>query len=294
MEGYRMKPPVRLLVTDLDNTLFDWLAAWHAAFTAMIEKLVEISGVPRAQLLDEIRVVHQKHGTTEYAFLIEEIPSLRNGNHDATSFAPAVIAYRQARDATLMLYPGVKSTLNYLRKQGVKIVGYTESLGFYSAYRVRKLGLDGILETLYSPPDHDIPANINVTALRHYGADHYQFKYTRHEYTPRGELKPQPHLLLDIISAAGGTPDESIYVGDSLLKDVAMAQDAGVRDVFAAYGQTQHKEQYELLRRVTHWTDRDVEREKQLLQRPPVVPTYVLKESFEELVPLFDYSHQTS
>ena len=57
------------------------------------------------------------------------------------------------------------------------------------------------------------------------------------------------------------------------MKDVAMAQDAHVLDVFAEYGGVQHREEYELLRLVSHWTDADVQRERQISARE-VVPSY--------------------
>lgn len=44
------RPEVRLLVTDLDNTLWDWFQAWHASFSAMLAKLVELSAVPQDRL----------------------------------------------------------------------------------------------------------------------------------------------------------------------------------------------------------------------------------------------------
>ena len=66
-----------VLVTDMDNTLFDWLGMWQAAFGAMLEHLMADSGVPRATLEAEFFAIHQRHGTTEYAFAIQELPSLR-------------------------------------------------------------------------------------------------------------------------------------------------------------------------------------------------------------------------
>jgi hypothetical protein len=61
----------KVLITDLDNTLFDWVALWCACFTAMMNKVVEISGIPVEDLKPEIRRVHQRHGTSEYSFLLE-------------------------------------------------------------------------------------------------------------------------------------------------------------------------------------------------------------------------------
>lgn len=289
-----MPRSVSILITDLDNTLFDWLAMWHAAFSALLDELVRISGVPEDELLDEIRSVHQRYGTSEYAFLIEELTCVRRPQESREEvlqrFEPAIRAYGAARKETLRLYPGVLETLKRLRKQGVVVAGYTESFAYYSNYRVRKLGLDGLLQVLYSPPDHDLPPGISRQSVRSYPPDHYRFQETEHRHTPAGEHKPQPDLLAHIVRSLGGDLEDAVYVGDSLLKDVAMAQDAGVRDVLAEYGRTQDRQAYELLKRVTHWTDEDVAREKRLLERPPVQPAYVLVDSFAELLDLFDFS----
>jgi FMN phosphatase YigB (HAD superfamily) len=97
----KMKRPVKkVLITDLDNTLFDWVSLWHACFMAMMNKVIEISSVPFDQLKPEIRRVHQRHGTSEYSFLLEELPSLskKRGRKSAVQFfQPAIEAYRTER-----------------------------------------------------------------------------------------------------------------------------------------------------------------------------------------------------
>jgi FMN phosphatase YigB (HAD superfamily) len=77
--------------------------------------------------------------------------------------APAIDAFREARRNTLRLYPGVKSTLSTLRARGVLIAAFTESKAFYTSYRFRKLGLDGLVDYLYSPEDHLMPADTPST-----------------------------------------------------------------------------------------------------------------------------------
>ncbi len=69
-----MKKKISLLVTDFDNTLYDWVGMWYRSFEAMISEIENISGISREVLEPEIQKVYQKYGTTEYAFLIEEIP----------------------------------------------------------------------------------------------------------------------------------------------------------------------------------------------------------------------------
>ena len=108
-----MAHPVSLLITDLDNTLFDWVAVWHASFSTLLHGISAISEVPIEVLIPEIQQIHQFHGTSEYAFLIEEIPSLRTkyGTVDLLEvFAAPIEAFREARRSALKLYPGVMQT----------------------------------------------------------------------------------------------------------------------------------------------------------------------------------------
>ncbi|WP_372885592.1 HAD family hydrolase, partial [Shimia sp.] len=161
----------KLLITDLDNTLFDWVDIWYQSFSAMLNKLTEISGISSEVLIPEIRRVHQQHGTSEYAFLLEELPSLRTkfrGKTVVEECAEAITAYRQARAAALKLYPTVLETLDTLKANGVSVFAYTESMAFYSSYRVRKLDLDGRIDVLFSPMDHDLPRGLTTEDLRKY------------------------------------------------------------------------------------------------------------------------------
>jgi phosphoglycolate phosphatase len=281
-----------LLITDLDNTLFDWLDVWAASFSAMLQRLSDDSGVSKTTLEDEFRAVHQRHGTVEYALAINELPSLaRLHPHADLSqvYSDAIDAFRAARRARLRLYPGVIDTLETIRQTGCRLVGYTESIAFYSAYRIKKLGLDVLLDRLYSPQDHDFPKGISPVQLRRYPPEHYELRRTAHFHTPVGERKPNAELLKGIVAEMDSSISETAYVGDSLIKDVLMAQEAGVADVWAKYGYSPTRPEYELLKRVTHWSVADVAREKALSSHD-VKPTYVLEHAFSELLGLFSFS----
>src|SRR5262249_36158088 len=153
-----------------------------------VDELVRTSGVDREVLLKEIGEVHQRHRTSEYAFVIEELPSLR-AKHPSGDLSQiydsAIHAHRHARRAAEVLYPGVASTLVTLKKLGVQVIGYTESMAYYASRRVRVLKLDGLLDYLYSPPDHDLPANLTPEQIRRYPAGHYELVTTKHRHTPK-------------------------------------------------------------------------------------------------------------
>lgn len=278
-----------VVITDLDDTLFDWLGLWHSCFSAMLDQVLAISGMERARVLADFRKVHQRHGTAEYAFSLQELECLLEAEGAPAAieekYQPAIEAYRAARRARLRLYPTVLETLVALRGLGCLVVGYTDSLAFYAAYRIRRLGLDGILDYLFSPADHDVPDHLPVSALRYYRDDAYGFRHTIHHHTPEGERKPSAKVLLKILADIGADHRAALYVGDKLLDDVLMAKRAGVMDVHAVYGKADHRREYDLLRAVSHWTDEKVRAERSATPEQ-VLPTHAIK-SFGELMERF-------
>lgn len=267
------------LITDFDNTLYDWFHVWYQSFSAMLSEIERISGIDQATLLPEVREIHQKYHTSEYAFLIEELPCLKQKYPDQdlrTVFDEAIHAYRKARKANLALYEGVFKTLSDLRSQGILIIIYTESLAYYTHDRIKRLGLDELVDFIYSPADHDIPDGMT----RYLNREDAALTHAKHLNIPAGVIKPDPAVLIDIVQAIGRPATECIYVGDSLMKDVAMAQDAGIADVYAEYGRVQDKAEYVLLQRVSHWTEADVQRERETSKRT-VQPTHAISKFAE-------------
>lgn len=282
------RPHITTLVTDLDNTLYDWVAMWGSAFGALLDAVIAKSGAPRDRLLREIRAVHQAHGTSEYAFLLQELPVLSEAHEGAdihTLYADALDEYRDARSSAVELFPGVRETLDEVKRRGCQIVAYTESQRFYSGFRMKRLGLDGVLDYLFTPPDHDLPDGFE----RSQPDSHYELQITKHLDTPKGEVKPNPHILLSILNDVGASPSRTLYVGDSPFKDVAMANDAGVYSAHAKYGQRQDTPAYALLRQVSHWPESTVTHEKTTLAANAITPTVALQSGFAELLEHFTF-----
>ncbi len=289
---------VNVLVTDLDNTLWDWFAMWHAGFSAFLESLVAISGVDQATLEADIRLLHQANGTSEYSptFLLPQLSSLPGHGEPAESllarYQDATHAWHSGRKHTTHLYPGVLETLRAVRECGTIVVGYTESQAFVTAQRILRTGLDGVLDYLYSPEDHDIPEGVSLEELRQYDDSAYVLALTRHFHTPAGAKKPSPEVLKSILADVNAVPASTVYVGDSRMKDIAMAQSVGALDVWAKYGEVQHLPEYDLLRRVSHWTDEDVRRERSIAKTKDVLASRVLETRFDELLGMFTFGRR--
>ncbi|WP_186165071.1 HAD family hydrolase [Burkholderia gladioli] len=254
----------KALITDIDNTLFDWFTMWHRSFSVMIGVVSEISNVPVEELYVGAKKVHQKYGTAEYAFLLEELEPLlrRYGTKDELRrrMEPAIQAYRAERDKSMQLYPGVLDTLRVVKAKGMRVFAFSESKAYYSSYRIAQLGLDGIVDVVYCPEDHELPGDHASSKL---------LKSTQCHVLEGAFKKPNPEILLKILSDANLKPEEVLYVGDSKSKDIKMAIDSRVDYLWFEHGSTHlnaRKEDYDLLKAVTHWTDAEVEAERILAE----------------------------
>ena len=287
------KLQVSLLVIDLDNTVWDWFDAWYQSFTALLEGLHDATGIAIADLESEIRPIHQARFTSEYSWLVEEMVSLQalvpQGGDVRERFEDAIHRQNSARKRSTRAYPGVIETLRTVNAVGVPVVAYTESLEFWTRWRIKLLGLDGVIDRLYSSPDHDMPIGVDVDKKRWFPAENYQFTFTEHHHVPAGIVKPDPHILQQIIDEYGIDPSQVAYVDDSLMKDVAMAQTVGALDVYAQYGDSHLDPRYAQLQRVSHWLDTAVKKEQSNSPGVHPTPSYVLDKGFDQLLDFFDF-----
>ncbi len=274
---------MRLLITDLDNTLYDWVTYFARAFDAMVRRLVTQLGVPRERLLDEFHALHQRYGSPEHPFAALDLPSVRERFPTlgraalAERLAPSLAAFGGVRKKHLRLYEGVEPALRRLGEAGIPVVAHTEAVAVNAWDRLQWLGIGDCFTRLYALEGHvvDHPWPDRVAALPEIL-----------QVVPRAERKPNPQLLLDICRREGVSPSEAVYVGDSLTRDIAMAKAAGVAAAWARYGTLYDKRLWQVVVRVSHWTDEDITREVALRRRAEhVAPDHVFAR-FAEVLPL--------
>ncbi|MDP1847640.1 MAG: HAD family hydrolase [Solirubrobacteraceae bacterium] len=258
---------IRLVVCDLDNTLYDWVGSFVPAFDAMLAELVQSTGHDEQELLDAFRRVHQRHGTSEYALAVAELDILDEQLTLADRlerYEPALAAFRKARRATLRAYPDVRPTLERLREEGRHIVAHSDAMRSYALARLERLGLSDMFDGVWCMSDHELPATLGRHDLaRQTGHEARELRRWGRDLR-RDEAKPAPHVLREILETVGVSPAETVYVGDSLTKDIALAQAAGVADVFATYGRAADERQYQRLVDVSHWTPEQVVVERRM------------------------------
>ena len=284
----------KLLITDLDNTLYDWVSFFAQSFEAMLEHTILLTEIERQVLLSDFKKVHQYHSNTEYPFSIYEVESIQkhfkteNRKILEQKLDPALHSFNSKRKKVLKCYDGVVETMNRLSQKGVKIVAHTEAPIRNSLYRLEKLQIKDYFTCLYAPKDrfHDELDTATLAWLDTY-SDSIRL-------LSADQLKPNSSLLIDICDQEGVRVEEAVYIGDSIVKDISMANDAGISSVWAEYGKQHSKEYWDLLVSITHWTSDDVEREESLKKvLGDSRPNYIVK-SFSDLLTIFKWGSNSN
>lgn len=254
----------KLLITDLDNTLYDWVSYFSQSFEVLLNSIIELTGIEKSILLQDFKNIHRKYNSSERPFATLEVKSIIE--HFGTSdknilekkLDSAFHKFSEKRRETLMLYNGVTETLAKFKSQGIKVVGHTESYEVNAVYRAKKLGLDQYLTHLYTIGSHSSSHPDQSKPMIAPSDTEWVIKL------PETERKPNPELILDICKIEGVSPSNTYYIGDSIVKDISMANAAGVNSIWAKYGKNYQSINWKLLVSITHWSDDDVRIEEDL------------------------------
>jgi phosphoglycolate phosphatase len=253
----------------------------------MVDAAVEILDCDREQLLDDFKKVHQYHQDVEHPFGLLETNTVRvrypnmSRRQLAEVLDGAFHAFNSERKKTLRLYDGVQNGLDELRSQNIAIVAHTEGKLFSVLDRLRRLDLLKHFSKIYcrerSESSH-VKAEVGSRWLDNYPMD----RITELSHHQR---KPNPEVLAEICAEEKVSLADSLYVGDSIARDVVMAKTLGVRAAWAKYGTHHDEGAYAALIRISHWTDADVERELELKRKSEgIAPDIVLEKSFSDLI----------
>jgi phosphoglycolate phosphatase-like HAD superfamily hydrolase len=285
-------PTVRLVVVDLDNTLWDWLNIWFQSLDQLLDDVSTETGISRDVLESEAKVAHQAVHTSDHELVLDDLPSLKAlypGKNPRKVLGEPMHAYYSTRKRLTTLYPGVQETLGRIKASGARVVAYTESDEFQATLRIKRTGLDGLLDEVWVSPDQAVTDEATRRRLRTGAPEDYELAVTARKTLQAGLHKPAPTVLLRICQEARVDPWETVFVGDSISRDVAMAKNAGVIAVHAKYGNSWPKDRLELLTRVSHWSAEDVAVDELVRATAPTVTGYVLERGLWELSSMFDF-----
>jgi FMN phosphatase YigB (HAD superfamily) len=254
--GSKNETPYKLIVTDIDNTVFDWVGYYVTAFNALLDTVASTIGSSRELLAAEARAVFSEHGSIEYPFLAQELVSVNKfygSDIDrmlSEAVAPGRDAFMAAAQSVLKPYDDVPRTLAAIKKRfpDLPIVALTDAPRYVAMWKLNKLGLLEHFDAVYGLPDPRVPTceiNRRVKVdpeilLKHLQQSNFGFK-GKIRILPDDYEKPGIRGLKTVLMDFDlDEPIESrksvLWIGDNLRKDVGLGNRLNVRSAWAEYG----------------------------------------------------------
>jgi FMN phosphatase YigB (HAD superfamily) len=291
----------KLIVLDIDNTVFNWVEYYVTCLQALLEKVQSITKIPMTTLYRESRAVFEGEGSIEYPFLVQELPSVSTyyGVDIDRMLAEAVEPGRQAFNAaarrTLVPYSDVIPTLERLKARypTLPVIALTDAPRYVAMWKLNKLGLLRFFDAVYGLPDPRIPTDastqkVKVNAeilIKHLQKSNFGFngriRILPDDYEKPGTKGLKTVLMdFDMESHRG----DVLWVGDNLRKDVGLGRRLGVHTGWARYGTVIQAEAKQLLLQFSPESNvqKNVALDPQNHESPQ--PDFVL-ESFADLLP---------
>ncbi len=198
---------IRGVIFDIDNTLTDFMKMKRTAVDAAVEGMMD-GGLPgkKEALVTEFFEHYWKEGIEDQK-IFDKILKAKLGHIDYKILASGILAYRRSKNGTMTLYPRVNQTLMELMKMGIKLTVLSDAPKMEVWLRIVSLGLHHYFDEIITSEDF-------------------------------GVKKPDPKPFRKALEVLGTKPEETFMVGDWPDRDVKGAKAAGIRAVWAKYGDT--------------------------------------------------------
>jgi len=198
---------IKAVIFDLDNTLLDFKKmkeyGVRAAVSAMIEAGLECDEI---EAFEYIFTIYHEKGW-EYQSIFDDFLKHKTGQISNKLLAAAIVAYRRAKESSLLVYPNVRRTLIHLIKHGIKIAVVSDAPSREAWMRIYYLNLHHVFDVVLTFDD----TKIN---------------------------KPSPVPFKMALKQLDINPDEALMIGDWPERDVVGASQVGIKTIFARYGDT--------------------------------------------------------
>ena len=189
---------IRGIIFDMDNTLFDFVHAKILACTSIVDHLGKGDA---HELFNYFR--REIHG-------FENVENISDYLTDNDCFSQDIFLdccriYEEEKVRSVELYPDVESTLLELRSRSLLLGLLTDAEMRNARARLEKVGLYSLFDSLFT-------------------------------YDITGWKKPSHKTFAHALDAMGLKPHETLFVGDSLRRDIAPSKQLGMMAAYAVYG----------------------------------------------------------
>ena len=198
---------IKAIIFDLDNTLLDFVKMKQFAVKASIRAMNEAGlNVDEESGYKDVMELYMTTGW-ENQLVFDDYLKQTNGEVSNKILAAGVVAYRRAREATLLVYPNVNKTLIELLKAQIRLAVVSDAPSREAWMRLYYLNLHHVFDPVLTFDD-------------------------------TGARKPSPKPFKLALDKMNVGPDEALMIGDWPDRDVVGAKQIGMKTIFARYGDT--------------------------------------------------------
>tara|TARA_A100000164_G_C21871703_1_gene755467 strand:- start:555 stop:1238 length:684 start_codon:yes stop_codon:yes gene_type:complete len=198
---------IRAIIFDLDNTLLDFVKMKQFAVKASIRAMNEAGlNVDEESGYKDVMELYMTTGW-ENQLVFDDYLKQTTGEVSNKILAAGVVAYRRAREATLLVYPNVNKTLIELLKSQIRLAVVSDAPSREAWMRLYYLNLHHVFDPVLT-------------------------------FNDTGARKPSPKPFKLALDKMNVGPDEALMIGDWPDRDVVGAKQIGMKTIFARYGDT--------------------------------------------------------
>ena len=198
---------IKAIIFDLDNTLLDFVKMKQFAVKASIRAMNEAGlNVDEESGYKDVMELYMTTGW-ENQLVFDDYLKQTTGEVSNKILAAGVVAYRRAREATLLVYPNVNKTLIELLKTQIRLAVVSDAPSREAWMRLYYLNLHHVFDPVLTFDD-------------------------------TGARKPSPKPFKLALDKMNVSPDEALMIGDWPDRDVVGAKQIGMKTIFARYGDT--------------------------------------------------------
>ncbi len=196
---------IKAVVFDLDNTLLDFMQMKERSVDSAVRGMIEAGmNIDPKESAEKIFNIYWQKGF-EYQEVLDDFIENELGGVNYKFLAAGIVAYRKAKEASLVPYPFVNSTLQKLAKQGYKLGVVSDAPAREAWMRICTVNMHHIFDAVVTFED-------------------------------TGERKPSAKPFRLIASLLNCKAEDILMVGDWPERDVIGANEVGMRTAFAKYG----------------------------------------------------------
>lgn len=195
---------IKVVLFDMDNTLFDFFEAKLIACSAIINYLE----IPVEPIILHNYFLRSNHGFESHEHIRDFLQD--NSCFTEVAFNRCCAIYDEEKIIAIKPFPHVVETLTTLRNLGLRLAIVTDAHHDNAIKRLKKAGLEGFFDTVTTIDMH-------------------------------GKAKPSSEPFLYVMKKLGVKAEETMMVGDSIGRDILPAKMLGIFAVHAAFGDRNQK-----------------------------------------------------